>query len=101
MQKGLLIGLVCLMVSSSAMALPQPICLPREKLVEVLEKLYGEVVVYIGILGKGEALMEVWISEETKTWSIMFTPPRGSSCIIATGREWQKSKHKGVKGEGI
>ena len=97
MKKGMCLVLFLVLVSLPALG--APICLPRDKLVKELKDKYGEVVEYIGILGKGEALMEIWVGEN-RSWSIMLTPPKGLSCIMAVGTDWQEARHKAIKGEG-
>ncbi len=96
MKKGIWVGLVILLVSSPAMA--APVCLERAQILRVLEESHGERVEYVGVVGTGEALMELLISE-SGSWSIMFTPPIGVSCIMAVGTGWQKKRN--MKGSGI
>ena len=93
--KGFLV--LVFLVAFSGQAMGQVVCLPREKLEEVLQDKYGEVVEYFGISGNNNLLMEIWLSENG-SWSLMFTPTKGDSCIMATGTDWQKAKHKGIKG---
>ncbi len=39
---------------------------------------------------RGEAaVFEVWASEKTGSWTILFTRPDGVTCIMATGHDWQ------------
>jgi len=33
-------------------------------------------------------LIELWVSDETGTWSILVTKPDGMSCLVASGTSW-------------
>lgn len=62
-------------------------CVDRDLLVERLRTGYGEVFSGAG-LQNGEAVFEIWTSEENGTWTILMTQPDGMSCIMATGTDW-------------
>ena len=63
-------------------------CLPRAALVEDLGTRYGETPQSIG-LGSNNALMELFASRETGTWTIALTLPNGQSCLIASGKAFE------------
>ncbi|MEM7644409.1 MAG: hypothetical protein AAF366_18065 [Pseudomonadota bacterium] len=62
-------------------------CAPRDLIVERLQTGYGEVFSGGGLQGE-DAVFEVWVSEEKRTWTILMTLPEGMSCIMATGTDW-------------
>jgi hypothetical protein len=37
-----------------------------------------------------QAVIEVYSSEETGTWTILVTRPDGTSCLLAAGQRWEQ-----------
>lgn len=66
----------------------QTICMKRDALVSQLNRQYGELRRATG-LGSAQALIEVWVSYDTGSWTILLTRPNGTSCIMAAGDAWQ------------
>lgn len=64
------------------------LCGDRNGLVGNLQEKYGESRKGIGMRGEA-AVFEVWASEKTGSWTILFTRPDGVSCIMAAGHDWQ------------
>lgn len=64
-------------------------CAPREAVVERLAEGYGETRQSIG-LGANNAVVEVFASDETGTWSITVTAPGGLTCLVASGQSFEK-----------
>lgn len=64
-------------------------CGVRDSLVARLAEKYGEQQTGAG-LGGANAMLEVWTSPETGTWTILLTRPNGVSCIVAAGRHWRE-----------
>jgi len=62
-------------------------CLPRDSLIETLQSKYGEQLTGGG-LQSAEQLVEVWSSNETGSFTVLFTRPGGTSCIVASGQHW-------------
>ena len=60
-------------------------CGPREIVVERLAEGYGETRQSIG-LGANNAVIEVFASEESGTWTITVTTPNGQTCLVASGQ---------------
>lgn len=84
------------------MALPLPAfaqsaCLTRPEMLALLDERYSEKSIAGGLESSGR-LIEVFVSPDGKTWSMVLTTPDGTSCIIAAGEEWleNKSKEKGL-----
>ncbi|MEB3418412.1 hypothetical protein ACFSDD_15900 [Salipiger marinus] len=73
----------------AAPALAQtPACAPRDQVVDQLARRYGEVPQSIG-LGSDNAVMEVFASAETGTWTITVTTPAGLTCLLASGQAFE------------
>lgn len=64
-------------------------CAPREDVVKRLAEAYGETRRGIGIARQG-AVMEVYASDQTGSWTIMVTLPDGMTCLIATGQAYEQ-----------
>lgn len=77
------LGIVALPPPSFA----QTACAPRGDIVEKLKEKYGEDQRGMGLGGK-EAVIELWSSEETGSWTIMMTRPNGVTCILGAGDSW-------------
>ena len=39
------------------------------------------------------AVVEIYSSEETGTWTILMTRPDGMSCLLAAGQRWEQDVH--------
>ncbi|HMQ93078.1 MAG TPA: hypothetical protein PKA33_17875 [Amaricoccus sp.] len=65
----------------------QTACGNREKIVERLAEKYGEQHRGSG-LQDPTRLVEVWISQSTGTWTLLFTRADGMACIAASGSDW-------------
>ena len=63
-------------------------CAPRELVVDRLASGYGETRQSIG-LGKNNAVIEVFASDETGTWTITVTSPAGQTCLVASGEAFE------------
>ena len=59
-------------------------CAPRGLVVERLAERYGETRRSIG-LGADNAVVEIFASEETGTWTITVTMAGGPTCLVASG----------------
>lgn len=63
-------------------------CAPREAVVERLAERYGEARQSMG-LGGNNAVIEVFASEETGTWTITVTMVNGMTCLLASGQAFE------------
>ncbi|MBT0958089.1 hypothetical protein IV417_11890 [Alphaproteobacteria bacterium KMM 3653] len=63
-------------------------CAPREAVVERLAGTYGETRQSMG-LGANNAVIEVFASGETGTWTITVTMPSGVTCLVASGQGFE------------
>lgn len=63
-------------------------CADRERVIERLATAYGETRQSIG-LGANNAVVEVFASTETGTWTITVTMPSGMTCLVASGQAFE------------
>ena len=63
-------------------------CAPRDAVVERLAAKYGETRQSIG-LGANNAVVEVFASDETGTWTITVTMASGVTCLVASGQSFE------------
>ncbi|KNG93625.1 hypothetical protein [Pseudaestuariivita atlantica] len=62
-------------------------CKLRDSLTSELETRYGEQITGAGLRSK-DAMIELWQSPETGSWTMLMTRPDGTACIIAHGTDW-------------
>jgi hypothetical protein len=63
-------------------------CAPRQIVLERLATKYGETRQSIG-LGANNAVVEMFASTETGTWTITVTTPEGLTCLVASGQSFE------------
>lgn len=63
-------------------------CGPRVSIVEKLGEVYGESRRGAGLMAGEDALVEIYVSEESGTWTVLKSLPNGISCIMAVGSDW-------------
>lgn len=87
---GALTAATALYVASALDAVAQGTrnCGPRDAVVERLAEGYGESRQSMG-LGANNAVVEVFASEETGTWTITVTTPNGLTCLVASGQSFE------------
>ncbi|MFY0620289.1 MAG: hypothetical protein JXQ89_01200 [Pelagimonas sp.] len=68
----------------------QSSCAPRDIVVDRLKDKYTEHMVGGGLAGgsSGSAVVEIWSSEQTGTFTVLITNARGMSCIVASGTDY-------------
>jgi len=59
-------------------------------MVEKLSQTFGEERIGLGLTPGGRNVIEVFVSEETRTWSVVMTQTTGMSCLMASGESWIK-----------
>lgn len=64
-------------------------CAPRDAVVTRLADSYGESRQSMG-LGANNAVVEVFASEETGTWTITVTMANGITCLVASGQAFEE-----------
>lgn len=63
-------------------------CGPRDIVVTRLAEGYGETRQSMG-LGANNAVIEVFASEESGSWTITVTTPNGMTCLVASGQAYE------------
>ena len=66
----------------------QSVCADRGELVDSLATRYSEAFIGGG-LQSAQQIVEVWVSEEKGTWTVLMTRADGKSCIMASGTNWR------------
>lgn len=64
-------------------------CGPRAAVIDRLAQGYGETRQSMG-LGANNAVIEVFASDETGSWSITVTQPNGVTCLVASGQGFEE-----------
>ena len=74
-------------------------CAPRDGMVKELKSLYKEELTARG-LQSADALIEIFTSTETGSYTVLLSRPDGVSCIVSSGTHWLTSEPEpeGVKG---
>lgn len=62
-------------------------CTNREKLINFLTSEYSETLQVMGLVDNS-GVMEIYVSEKG-TWTIVVTSPKGTSCVIGAGDNWE------------
>ena len=70
------------------LAQTSPKCAARDTVIEQLAARYGESRHGIG-LAANNAVMELFASDETGTWTILITLPNGLTCLVASGENYE------------
>ncbi len=66
----------------------QTVCAKRADMVRELDEEYLEVRRGAGMAG-AQAIVELYTSAETGSWTILQTTPNGVTCVVAAGHNWQ------------
>jgi hypothetical protein len=78
----------------AALAIPWPAfgqsltCIPRDAVLKNLADNFHEATVGVGLVSSG-ALLELLMSPDGSTWTVILSAPNGMSCPLAAGRDWQ------------
>ena len=65
-------------------------CAPRDIVVERLAQKYGESLTGGGLQSQAQVI-EVWSAPETGTWTVLLTQANGTTCVMASGTNWQQN----------
>ena len=71
-------------------------CGKRADILRELTANYGEVPVAAGLNDQGN-LVELLISADGATWTVMISSPAGVSCLAASGENWTPVERQGTK----
>lgn len=78
--------------SANAQGVPSR-CGLHAAIVDTLSKKYGETPRGIGLVSN-QGVMQVFVSQEKGTWTIVVTNPHGKACLLAAGKGWEDLKQK-------
>ena len=78
-----------LLVTTTDVAAQGRNCGPREAVGTRLAEGYGETRQSMG-LGSNNAVIEVFASDETGSWTITVTQPNGLTCLVASGQGYEQ-----------
>lgn len=79
-------GMIFVAQQASAQQMRQ--CAKRPDVVDRLNSVFGESRRGVGIAANN-AVMEVFASEKTGTWTIVVTNAKGISCLVASGEAYE------------
>jgi hypothetical protein len=83
-----LLTLALATISPAATGQNAAACAPRDHVVDRLAAVFGETRRSIG-LGANNALVEVFASDSSGSWTITVTMPDGLTCLIASGQAFE------------
>jgi hypothetical protein len=69
-----------------------PACHSHADLAKMLSQKFAEQPSALGVQANGH-LVEVFVSNEGTSWTIVVTRPDGWSCIVAVGEDWESLPH--------
>ena len=76
------------------------LCGPRDSLVEDLKNGWAEAPVAHGLTDANDTLVELFLSKDGKTWTLLLTSTDGQSCVIVAGHDWRGALDKLLKPMG-
>jgi hypothetical protein len=82
-------AIVVIAFTTQVGAQTQPNCGPRDMVVQQLAETYGETRQSIGI-GSNNAVVEVFASADTGSWTILVTTAAGLTCLVASGQSFEE-----------
>jgi len=73
-------------------------CADREQVIAHLQSRFSEQLTVGGLQRAQDSLavMEIWSSQETGTYTVLLTKPDGTSCIVAAGTDFFQAARKVV-----
>jgi hypothetical protein len=81
---------VATLSASATASMAQPaVCGPRADVVAWLEERFSENPVGFGLIGN-HTVLEIHVSEETGSWTVLTTGVEGFSCMVSAGHSWTR-----------
>tara|TARA_Y100000310_G_scaffold291014_2_gene318619 strand:+ start:317 stop:616 length:300 start_codon:yes stop_codon:yes gene_type:complete len=88
--RSIIMGIMLFLAPFGLAAQDQPAsCNLRADVVENLKTHWNESLAYYGLITGGISVFEIFTSPEG-TFTAVYTTPTGRSCVITTGKIWQK-----------
>ncbi len=95
-----IIGVTVGLLIPTGPAHSQSMCGEREAILKALKKNAKEELKHIGFINTGKVL-EVVVSPNQETWTILISDVNGRSCVVSIGEAWTDIKGYGQpKGKG-
>ena len=82
------LGIAAYLLAAHGVMAQQAQCAERRTIVESLQAKYGETRQSIG-LAQNNGVVEIFASTRTGSWTILFTSPNGSTCLVASGQNYE------------
>lgn len=76
------------------------LCADRAGIIRNLQAQFQETTVSIGLANDG-GMVEILVSPDGSTWTILITDPQGVSCLMAAGESWESIKPKTPLGDPL
>ncbi len=83
------IGLGIMVLAAQQVQAQARNCAPRADVLQRLTEAYGETRRGIGITRQG-AVMELFASDQSGSWTITVTLPDGMTCLVASGQAYEQ-----------
>lgn len=81
-------ALLTALAAETAMAQTTRNCAPRNVVLDRLAETYGETRQGMGLGAQG-AVVEIFASDQTGSWTITVTTPQGLTCLVASGQSYE------------
>jgi len=78
-----------LLIMAATHADAQNNCAARETVIQRLAERYGETRQALGLAQQG-AVIEMFASETSGSWTITVTMPNGTTCLVASGQAYEE-----------
>ena len=90
-----------LLIMAATHADAQNNCAARETVIQRLADRYGETRQAIGLARQG-AVIEMFASETSGSWTITVTMPNGTTCLVASGQAYEElAEALSPQGDGV
>ncbi len=87
--KTIIFSALAVLIAAPALAQSGQHCVPRDMVVDRLAKKYGETRQSMG-LGANNAVVEVFASDKSGSWTITVTSANGATCLVASGQAFEE-----------
>lgn len=77
-------------LTASPVFAEEPVCMPREELEAALTDWYGETPLP-GVFQTETATMQLWVSRDAGTWTLVKYLIDGSACAVTDGEDLERS----------
>lgn len=75
-----------LLLASTGLAIGQELCANRDRVAQMLFEDFGEQMVMSGLVGgEGQFTMELYLSEDLETWTVLYVDPADVACMVGNG----------------